>query len=311
MPGASRGPLRQVSKSTTVLVKTYDAETGCKCFNQYRVLEEIGRGSFGKVKVCVDERDRYFAVKICRRPSTKVHFGSVSRAFTAGFKNEVEIWKTLDHENIVRLHEVVDSAADSKVYLVMEYLSAGPVRFADDKENPLLTQDQARYYFRDVITGLQYLHKNGIIHRDIKPENLLVSGDGIIKICDFGSAQYVHDQHQHRRTLGSPAFFAPELCQDETAEVTTGVDMWAAGICLYVFVFGHMPFFALSIAELHRQIVNNHITFPWETNPQLEDLIKGCLAKDPEKRMSAQQVLAHPWMVEKPERRLSLISKRN
>ncbi|GAA5884426.1 hypothetical protein JCM6882_005247 [Rhodosporidiobolus microsporus] len=147
-------------------------------------------------------------------------------------KREVAIMKRLDHPNIVRLKEVIDDAKSKKVFMVLEFMAGGQVVWQDDNKQPTMTVEQARQTFRDVVLGLEYLHYQGIIHRDIKPANLLWTDDhATVKISDFGvshvsdallrcsaddpaacGANHDGDDKALRKTAGSPAFFAPELC---------------------------------------------------------------------------------------------------
>ncbi|GAA5953246.1 hypothetical protein JCM21900_004462 [Sporobolomyces salmonicolor] len=144
-------------------------------------------------------------------------------------KREVAIMKRLDHPNIVRLKEVIDDAKSKKVFMVLEFMAGGQVVWQDENKQPAMTVDEARRTFRDVVLGLEYLHYQGIIHRDIKPANLLWTEDHkTVKISDFGvshvsdallraspddpAAAHGDDDKALRKTAGSPAFFAPELC---------------------------------------------------------------------------------------------------
>ncbi|BGP38554.1 hypothetical protein JCM10450v2_002503 [Rhodotorula kratochvilovae] len=144
-------------------------------------------------------------------------------------KREVAIMKRLDHPNIVRLKEVIDDAKSRKVFMVLEFMAGGQVVWQDDNKQPTMTVDDARRTFRDVVLGLEYLHYQGIIHRDIKPANLLWTEDhATVKISDFGVSHVSEalmrcagdddgvcqgeDDKALRKTAGSPAFFAPELC---------------------------------------------------------------------------------------------------
>ncbi|GJN87354.1 hypothetical protein Rhopal_000303-T1 [Rhodotorula paludigena] len=144
-------------------------------------------------------------------------------------KREVAIMKRLDHPNIVRLKEVIDDSKSKKVFMVLEFMAGGQVVWQDDNKQPTMTVDEARRTFRDVVLGLEYLHFQGIIHRDIKPANLLWTEDhSTVKISDFGVSHVSealiraspdddetnceNDDKALRKTAGSPAFFAPELC---------------------------------------------------------------------------------------------------
>ncbi|KAL7414521.1 kinase-like domain-containing protein, partial [Mrakia frigida] len=153
-------------------------------------------------------------------------------------KKEIAILKKLRHPHVVRLREVIDAKENPKVFLVLEYMEGGEVKWKSDDQppTPLLTTEQTRRMFRDVVLGLEYLHHQGIIHRDIKPANLLWNKDhSVVKISDFGVSHYSSvlrlasglddeldginsdayialDEEALAKTAGSPAFFAPELC---------------------------------------------------------------------------------------------------
>lgn len=181
------------------------------------------------------------------------------------------------HPNIVELREVLDDTKSNKIYLVLEYLEGGEIKWQSAESKPLMTQDQAREIARDVLSGLEYLHFQGIIHRDIKPANLLRDKDGRVKISDFGvsyasSLDYPDDELELAKTAGTPAFFAPELCVSNLNDpcrppITSKIDIWAYGVTLYCLLFGKVPFIAESEFELFDVIVKQPLTFPDEELP--------------------------------------------
>ncbi|KAJ3414231.1 hypothetical protein HDV05_006848 [Chytridiales sp. JEL 0842] len=251
--------------------------------NRYMVIREIGRGVHGKVKLCVDtETGEQYAIKIVDKHARK-RFGGNRFALSqrmaterqASFssdplteasapppppnpqlekiKKEIAILKKCNHPNVVYLKEVIDDPQAAKIYLVLEYLAGGDVKWRDTTgilPKPVLSQDEARKVFRDTVCGLQYLHHQGIVHRDIKPANLLWTADHRVKISDFGVSVVVGDDggnsseeidpvERRRRddlelakTAGSPAFFAPEVCAvvgDDDEDAPTGVVGGEAG----------------------------------------------------------------------------------
>ncbi|KAJ3087888.1 hypothetical protein HK102_010069 [Quaeritorhiza haematococci] len=256
-------------KETHTMVRDYDPQTGNKMINHYMIIREVGRGVHGKVKLCFDvETGEHWAIKIVekharrrfqsrllsQRLAEKRQEGSAGspgpppNPHLEKIKREIAILKKCDHPHVVRLKEVIDDPQSEKIYLVLEYLAGGDIRWHDDSDppSPIIPIDQARRIFRDVIAGVQYLHYQGIVHRDIKPANLLWTADGRVKISDFGVSVFVGRKRGSRRlrtpddpnasdgdaiddhpdedddlegnelelakTAGSPAFFAPELC---------------------------------------------------------------------------------------------------
>ncbi|KAF9105716.1 hypothetical protein BGX29_011586 [Mortierella sp. GBA35] len=229
-------PSPQPVKETHTMMKDYDPTTGNKMINKYMVVRELGRGVHGKVKLCRDTvTDELCAIKIVDK-TTRRRLGRAQLSNEQKIRREIAIMKKCIHPNVVRLIEVIDDPNARKIYLVLEYMEGGEVRWKDMDDKPILPLDDARTIFRDIVLGLEYLHMQGIIHRDIKPANLLLSGDGTVKISDFGVSHFSeknaleHDlenapafstatQHQQwgddlelAKTAGSPAFFAPELC---------------------------------------------------------------------------------------------------
>uniref|UniRef100_A0A8D0L8L5 Calcium/calmodulin dependent protein kinase kinase 2 n=1 Tax=Sphenodon punctatus TaxID=8508 RepID=A0A8D0L8L5_SPHPU len=205
---------------------------------------------------------------------------------------EIAILKKLDHPNVVKLVEVLDDPSEDHLYMgkpVMEIPTIKP-----------LTEDQARFYFQDLIKGIEYLHYQRIIHRDIKPSNLLVGEDGHIKIADFGvSNEFKGADALLTNTVGTPAFMAPETLS-ETRKIFSGkaLDAWAMGVTLYCFVFGQCPFMDERILSLHSKIKTQTLEFPDQPDisEELKDLITQMLDKNPESRVSVPEIKLHPWV---------------
>lgn len=190
------------------------------------------------------------------------------------------------HPNIVQLKEVLDDSNSREIYLVLEYLEGGEVKW-QQAGGGIMSQDEARQICRDVISGLEYLHFQGIIHRDIKPANLLKDRNGTVKISDFGvsyasSISYPNDELELAKTAGTPAFFAPELCVASCSSdddgppkipqtVTSKIDIWAFGVTLYCLLFGKVPFIAVSEFDLFNVIVNEPLVFPDEVDETIEE----------------------------------------
>lgn len=172
------------------------------------------------------------------------------------------------------LREVLDDTKSKKIYLVLEYVEKGEIRWQNDDGTPCMPRAMVRSTARDVILGLEYLHFQGIIHRDIKPANLLLSKEGKVKISDFGvsyasSIEYPNDELELAKTAGTPAFFAPELCMSTSAgenrpPITYKIDIWAFGVTLFCLLYGRVPFTADSEFELFDVIVKQDLVFPDE-----------------------------------------------
>ncbi|XP_056139657.1 calcium/calmodulin-dependent protein kinase kinase 1b [Lampris incognitus] len=296
----------------TKRVSITDVEN-CVQLNQYTLKHEIGKGSYGVVKLAYNEDiEQYYAMKVvskkklmrqcgfflrpapsCQHPKP---MGPLERAY-----QEIAILKKLDHHNIVKLVEVLDDPDEDGLHMAFELMTKGPVMEEVPTDSPL-TEDQARFYFRDVVLGIEYLHFQKIIHRDIKPSNLLLGDDGHVKIADFGVSNMFEGTDAHlSSTAGTPAFMAPEMMTEHEQSFSgKALDIWAMGITLYCFVFGKCPFYDEFIVTLHNKIKNKDVEFP-ETptvSEDLKELIERMLDKNPETRITIPEIKVHCWVTE-------------
>ncbi|XP_066501623.1 calcium/calmodulin-dependent protein kinase kinase 2 isoform X1 [Hoplias malabaricus] len=288
----------------------------CVQLNQYKLKDEIGKGSYGVVKLAYNEDDNtYYAMKVLSKKRLMRQAGFPRRPPPRGAKSapegppqpkgplervyqEIAILKKLDHPNVVKLVEVLDDPSEDHLYMVFELVKQGAVmEVPTDKP---LNEDQARFYFQDLLRGIEYLHYQKIIHRDIKPSNLLVGEDGHIKIADFGvSNQFEGADALLTSTVGTPAFLAPETLS-ETRKNFSGkaLDVWAMGVTLYCFVFGVCPFMDERILSLHQKIKTQPVELPEraDVSDDLKDLLFKMLDKNPETRITVPQIKVHPWV---------------
>ncbi|KAL0973188.1 hypothetical protein UPYG_G00200080 [Umbra pygmaea] len=211
---------------------------------------------------------------------------------------EIAILKKLDHQNIVHLVEVLDDPDEDNLHMAFELMPKGPVM--EVPSDTPFTEEQARFYFRDVILGIEYLHYQKIIHRDIKPSNLLLGDDGHVKIADFGvSNQFEGSDALLSSSAGTPAFMAPEMMMDHEQSFTgKALDVWAMGVTLYCFVYGTCPFVDEYIIGLHNKIRNRPVEFPImpKVCDKLKDLIVRMLDKNPDTRITIPEIKEHSWV---------------
>lgn len=288
----------------------------CVQLNQYKLKDEIGKGSYGVVKLAYNEDDNtYYAMKVLSKRRLMRQAGFPRRPPPRGARlapaglsqakgplervhQEIAILKKLDHPNVVKLVEVLDDPSEDHLYMVFELVRKGAVMEVPTAKP--FSEDQSRFYFQDLLRGMEYLHYQKIIHRDVKPSNLLVAEDGHIKIADFGvSNQFEGADALLSSTVGTPAFLAPEALT-ETRENFSGkaLDVWAMGVTLYCFVFGVCPFMDERILGLHQKIRMQPVVFPQHTNTSddLRDLLLKMLDKNPESRITVPQLKVHPWV---------------
>uniref|UniRef100_A0A7E4W847 calcium/calmodulin-dependent protein kinase n=2 Tax=Panagrellus redivivus TaxID=6233 RepID=A0A7E4W847_PANRE len=281
--------------------------------NQYRLMEEIGQGSYGIVKLAYNEKDRnLYAMKVLDKLKLVKNFACFrppparkNKAPPSVLKNplqlvqrEIAILKKLAHPNVVKLVEVLDDPEDNYLYMVFEYVERRSL-LELPTDNPL-DEDTAWKYFRDTLKGLEYLHYQKIVHRDIKPSNLLLSDTGQVKIADFGvSCEFEGIDAFLTGTAGTPAFMAPEALREDSSFYSgRAQDIWSLGITLYALVFGQVPFSDNYVIALHKKIKNDAVEFPVSPiiSDDLKSLILSILKKDPGLRIMLTEIKTHPWI---------------
>jgi serine/threonine protein kinase len=195
---------------------------------------------------------------------------------------------------------VLDDPSVDKLYIVMEYVKNGSLMSKLSK-NKAMPPNIIWKYFRDIISGIHYLHECvGVIHRDIKPENLLIDENDRVKISDFGVSFILENGcDEIQSTAGSNYFFSPEICAGQTYKGKKS-DIWALGVTLYFLIFRRYPFTSSNIPQLYSKILSadepSFLAPGDPPNPLLIDLLRRMLAKNPEERLSIQEVLAHDWV---------------
>lgn len=318
-----------------------DQETNRKVINeQYRIIKKIGQGQYGKVllgetTVTSTCQDKYVAIKTINRIDRKRLITKTYLSQATKIKREIEIMKECSHPNVVKLYQVIDDMKFDKILLILEYCKYGEI---DWKHYNHYYEKYQKHYndrkpltinkiLRDVINGLEYLHSyKKIIHRDLKPSNLLINSDNTIKISDFGVSLILennaNDAKELGKTMGTPAFFAPELCQfvnnrysmitnanhsGNKVQIDHRIDIWSLGVTLYCLMFNNLPFNGSNEFEMFQSIVKEELKFPVLKHSSrtteadirevklLKDLLRRLLEKDPQRRISIEQVKNHDF----------------
>ena len=208
-------------------------------------------------------------------------------------RREIKILRLFMHPHIIRLYEVVETPTD--IFVVMEYVKAGEL-FDYIVEKGRLGENEARHFFQQIISGVEYCHRNMVVHRDLKPENLLLDSRSNVKIADFGLSNVMRDGHFLRTSCGSPNYAAPEVI---SGRLYAGpeVDVWSCGVILYALLCGSLPFDDESIPNLFKKIKGGIYTLPSHLSPGARDLIARTLLVDPLKRITIPEIRAHPWFM--------------
>lgn len=242
----------------------------------------------------------------------------MSSANMKAIKNEIDVLKNLEHENVIRLFEFTEgvlhkpngTSKSGVVYAVIELAQGGEV-FQFLMSTGKFPQNIARFYFKAILAGLNYCHTKGYAHRDIKPENLLFNGEFQLKLADFGFATAIagHDGSGKLRTvLGTESYMAPEI-HLKTPYSGSVVDLFASAIVLFIMVTGHPPFNKADPKDPYYLMfcTNRHQRF-WDLHSRNKPkgffskdfitLINKMLAFDPTQRLSMAEILANPWLNE-------------
>ncbi|KAM9339420.1 MAP/microtubule affinity-regulating kinase 3-like [Symphorus nematophorus] len=257
----------------------------------YRLLKTIGKGNFAKVKLARHVlTGGEVAIKIIDK--TQLNPSSLQKLF-----REVRIMKILNHPNIVKLFEVMET--EKTLYLVMEYASGGEV-FDYLVAHGRMKEKEARAKFRQIVSAVQYCHQKHIVHRDLKAENLLLDADMNIKIADFGFSNEFTVGGKLDTFCGSPPYAAPELFQGKKYDGPE-VDVWSLGVILYTLVSGSLPFDGQNLKELRERVLRGKYRIPFYMSTDCENLLKRFLVLNPGKRGTLEQVMKDRWISGGPD----------
>ena len=244
----------------------------------------IGKGSFSKI---------YKGVNIIskREVAIKEITLEVLNKNKKMIQTESKIMLTLNHPNIVRLHDTIIDHNTNNIYLVMDYYKRGD--FSKFLKKRPLKEKYAIKYLKNIANGLKYLIDQNIVHRDLKPQNLLMTDTGELKITDFGFARYFQEDIMIQTICGSPLYMAPEIIKNEKYDFRS--DLWSVGIILYEMVVGKTPFNCKNIYELVRCIENKNIVIDNKYNLSIncKNLIHGLLKKNPNERLNWDEFFTH------------------
>ena len=281
--------------------------------NGYVVSKQLGKGAFGEVFLGT-LMDQQYAIKVLKTATMKKSSMPGQRGGGSqmdSLKSEIATMKKIAHPNCVQMLDVIYD--EGQVFLVLEYVDGGTSQKSDADGNPIPLPERVMWsHLRHFVMGLEYLHMNGIVHRDIKPDNLMVTrpglmyeGDaGMLKITDFGTSAFcdIGDQKKSKKTQGTPQFFAPEMCVADSAGSYDPrvLDLWAAGVTLYLWCCGRLPFLQPTVHLLMQDIAECApiIDAPPEASKGLDGVIRGLLTKDPATRLTLTQLRLHDWLTD-------------
>ncbi|VDN82532.1 unnamed protein product [Brugia pahangi] len=252
----------------------------------YVLNQTLGVGTFGKVKVGTHEGTGYkVAVKILNRQKIK------TLDVVGKIRREIQNLSLFRHPHIIRLYQVISTPTD--IFMIMEYVAGGELFDYIVKHGRLKTPE-ARRFFQQIISGVDYCHRHMVVHRDLKPENLLLDDKNNVKIADFGLSNIMTDGDFLRTSCGSPNYAAPEVI---SGKLYAGpeVDVWSCGVILYALLCGTLPFDDEHVPSLFRKIKAGIFPIPDHLEKQVVNLLLHMLQVDPMKRATIKDVIQHDW----------------
>lgn len=252
------------------------------------VLEgTLGRGQTGLVKLgvnCVTKKK--VAVKIIDR--TKLSEQVLSKV-----EREIAIMKLVDHPHVLGLFDVYESK--KHLFLILEHVSGGEL-FDYLVKRGRLPLGEARRFFAQMISAVDFCHKHCVCHRDLKPENLLLDRKMNIKVADFGMASLqVGDNAMLETSCGSPHYACPEVIRGEKYDGRKA-DVWSCGVILYALLVGALPFDDENLRTLLEKVKKGHFSIPVFIPTDVQEMIKGMITVDPGKRITMEEVKRHPFL---------------
>jgi serine/threonine protein kinase len=306
-------------------------------FKQPVALSNLTNDDRGIHLVHLETDNRYVVVKPMRPKEVEVHQHLLDDE-TEEDAEEFEIDEYGTMFNEIPKHDLGILTLEDTLWLpqhkgapgcaiggVLEYAEGGDLfNFIWDREGDL-EKDDVKEIFREIVQAVLFCHNRHVIHNDIKPENILITREGKMKLTDFGGAVFRYDEGRDKRSMGRTILYcAPELFVNDL-EYDEKVDIWSLGVVLYELIWRSHPFFSVG-KTVHieedltryaavRKVSNKVMHFePWFSNGlsedpiesdlwynqdnELMDLVLRMLEKDPTKRMSCDDVLAHPWLSE-------------
>uniref|UniRef100_G3U4Z1 BR serine/threonine kinase 1 n=1 Tax=Loxodonta africana TaxID=9785 RepID=G3U4Z1_LOXAF len=254
----------------------------------YRLEKTLGKGQTGLVKLgvhCITGQK--VAIKIVNREK-------LSESVLMKVEREIAILKLIEHPHVLKLHDVYENK--KYLYLVLEHVSGGEL-FDYLVKKGRLTPKEARKFFRQIVSALDFCHSYSICHRDLKPENLLLDEKNNIRIADFGMASLQVGDSLLETSCGSPHYACPEVIKGEKYDGRRA-DMWSCGVILFALLVGALPFDDDNLRQLLEKVKRGVFHMPHFIPPDCQSLLRGMIEVEPEKRLSVSWAGAnqkHPW----------------
>ena len=260
----------------------------------YKVLQQLGEGSFGKAFLCEKDSDGSLCV------IKQILIEGMNEKEKADVLNESNILAKLDHPNIIKFYDVFESKKPKHmINIVTEYADGGDLseKIKERKnKNGNFTESEILDYFTQICLAIRHIHEKKIIHRDLKSGNIFLMKNGFVKLGDFGIAKNFQRTIDKAKTMvGTPYYLSPEIIESKPYDSKS--DIWSLGVLLYEMMTFKMPFNANSLASLIIKITRgNYIPPPVIYTKDLRELVSKCLTLDPKNRPTIKEILGMPFI---------------
>ena len=252
----------------------------------YKYGRLLGKGAFGKVNIALHlASGRLVAIKSFNKKKL------TTRRARRKIKTEIEVLCKLRSPFCTQIYDYFET--DTHILIVMEYICGDLLGFM--RKRSKISEPTAKIIFKQIIKGLQYIHKRKIVHRDIKLDNVLIDLTNTVKICDFGVSRILTPGDTMYEHCGTPAYIAPEIFRNEGYEGYS-CDIWSAGVTLYYMLAGMQPFKGGKLEELKETILKGQYDIIKDVSNEANDLISKMLVLNPKERITIEGILKHPWL---------------
>ncbi|KAG5839783.1 hypothetical protein ANANG_G00208630 [Anguilla anguilla] len=254
----------------------------------YDLDRTLGKGHFAVVKLA---RHVFTGQLVAVKVIDKTKLDAVA---TGHLLQEVRCMKLVQHPNVVRLYEVIDT--QTRLYLILELADGGDLYDLILRHEGGVGEARAKVHFAQIVRAISYCHRLHVVHRDLKPENVVFfRQQGTVKLTDFGFSNHFQPGTMLMTSCGSLAYSAPEILLGEEYDAPA-VDIWSLGVILYMLVCGKPPFQETNDSETLTMIMDCRYTVPPHVSADCKDLIARMLQRDPSRRASLADIEEHPWL---------------
>ena len=264
-------------------------ENNSRSVCEFVLGEKLGEGTFGVVRMAINRQTgEKVAIKILEK-SKLTNYKDKNR-----LDREINILNKIHHPNIVKLFCTIET--DRQIFIIMEYIKGNEL-FQYILVRKKLEEEEAFYFFIQIINCIDYLHKVKIAHRDLKAENIIIEqGKKEIKLIDFGLSNIYEDGELLSTACGSPFYAAPEMLEGKSYKGST-VDIWSAGIVLFYMLCGYFPFEDSNNDKLYKKICKGKFEIPKFLSKNSKDLISKILFVNIQRRINIKDIKKHPWVL--------------